>query len=292
MLFSLIKVSGEDSERFLHSQSTLNIKDLACSSNEPSVCSAYTAFLSPKAEIKGLAYLVKNIAIKENGSDNNSLRSDYFLISEFSKALGLKEHLEKFIIFDDVSFFIEAEGLDLDRLKSFFQEKNIKFFTENILLEDFSEGDSLIKLDLVEKYFPKEKGCFPGQEVLSKFIHLGLKKRKERSLRYIEEARDLFTRLENQDYTEVKKLIEKALKENPKNEDAYELLGVVLARENNFGEAIVAMQKLEELNPALVMAKTNLSIFYMKLGDKEKAEEYKAKATVAQFDEALQKGSH
>lgn len=273
MLFSLIKASGKDTKLFLHSQGTLNVKDLE-------TVSAYIAFLSPKAEIKGLAYLVKNID------------GDYFLISESSKAPSLKEHFEKFIIFDDVSFFIEVEGLDLDRLKSFFQEKNIKFSTENILLEDFSDGDSLIKLDLVEKYFPKEKGCFPGQEVLSKFIHLGLKKRKERSLRYIEEARDLFTRLENQDYTEVKKLIEKALKENPKNEDAYELLGVVLARENNFSEAIVAMQKLEELNPALVMAKTNLSIFYMKLGDKEKAEEYKAKATVAQFDEALQKGSH
>jgi len=286
MLFSLIKAYGEDVERFLHSQSTLNIKDLASNFNgalAERTSSAYTAFLSPKAEIRGLVYLVKS----ETGS-----ASEFFLISESGKAFGLKEHLEKFIIFDDVFLSIEAEGLDLQQLRFFFQDKNPSFLSENIILEDFTEADSLIKLNLVEKYFPKEKGCFPGQEVLSKFIHLGLKKRKERSLKYVEEARDLFTRLESPDYTEVKKLIEKALKENPKNEDAYELLGVVLARENNFSEAIVAMQKLEELNPALVMAKTNLSIFYMRLGDKEKAEEYKAKATVAQFDEALQKSSH
>ena len=52
-------------------------------------------------------------------------------------------------------------------------------------------------------------------------------------------------------------------------------------------EAIEVMKKLDDVNPASIMAKTNLSIFYMRLGDKETAEEYKAKATVAQFDEAL-----
>jgi Flp pilus assembly protein TadD len=87
----------------------------------------------------------------------------------------------------------------------------------------------------------------------------------------------------------VKALIEKAIKEDPRNEDAYELLGVVYARESQFNEAITAMKKLEELNPDSVMAKTNLSIFYMKIGDKETAEDYKAKATVAQFQEALKK---
>ena len=64
---------------------------------------------------------------------------------------------------------------------------------------------------------------------------------------------------------------------------------MVYARENKFDAAITAMKKLEELNPDSVMAKTNLSIFYMKIGDKETAEDYKAKATVAQFQEALKK---
>ena len=64
---------------------------------------------------------------------------------------------------------------------------------------------------------------------------------------------------------------------------------MIFARENNFQSAIEAMKKLEELNPDSIMAKSNLSIFYMKLGDKETAEDYKAKATVAQFNEALKK---
>jgi hypothetical protein len=35
------------------------------------------------------------------------------------------------------------------------------------------------------------------------------------------------------------------------------------------------------------MALMNLSIFYMKLGDKETAEHYKAKSTVLEFQKAL-----
>ena len=35
------------------------------------------------------------------------------------------------------------------------------------------------------------------------------------------------------------------------------------------------------------MAQMNLSIFYMKIGDKERAEEHKAQGTVLQFGQAL-----
>lgn len=43
------------------------------------------------------------------------------------------------------------------------------------------------------------------------------------------------------------------------------------------------METLLKLDPEHVLAHTNLSIFYMKLGDREKAEEEKAKATLAAF---------
>ncbi|NBV99494.1 MAG: hypothetical protein EBR67_08310 [Proteobacteria bacterium] len=279
MSYSIIKVSGSDAERFLHSQSSANIKSLPLNN------ALYAAFLGPKAEIKGLSFVIK---------PNSEKNTQFLLIVNSTQTANLKQHLEKFIIFDDVQLEILTENLDLNSLEDWLKNKcgeteGLLDSLKNLLLEDFNETDSLIKLDLVEKYFPKDKGCFPGQEVLSKFVNIGLKKRKERSLKYSDEARDLFTRLDIQDYSEIKELLEKAIKENPKNEDAYELLGVIFARENNFQSAIEAMKKLEALNPDSIMAKSNLSIFYMKLGDKETAEDYKAKATVAQFNEALKK---
>ncbi len=62
--------------------------------------------------------------------------------------------------------------------------------------------------------------------------------------------------------------------------DAYEALGVILSRQQQFEEAINLMHKLAEADPERIMAHTNLSVFYMKIGDIEKAEDEKAKATV------------
>ncbi|MEB3285870.1 MAG: tetratricopeptide repeat protein [Vampirovibrionales bacterium] len=65
---------------------------------------------------------------------------------------------------------------------------------------------------------------------------------------------------------------------------AIEALGVILGRQENpesLDKAIVLMEKLAALDPDHVMAHTNLSIFWLKKGDKDKAEDEKAKATVA-----------
>lgn len=60
--------------------------------------------------------------------------------------------------------------------------------------------------------------------------------------------------------------------------DAYEALGVALSRQDQLDEAIQLMKQLERLDPESIMAHTNLSIFYMQKGDKEAAEDEKAKA--------------
>jgi len=263
----ILKVSGADAKRFINSQASLNLDKYP---------EGYSAFLSPKAELRGLCFLKLNL------EDNSIL----LFCKDSDYANRLKVHLEKFIILEDVLIDLISDSADLTEYISLVESLNL---SSDLILEDFSESDSLIKLGLIEKYFPAEKGCFPGQEVLSKFINIGLKKRKERAVKYVDEARDLFTRADSTVFPQVKELIEKAIKEDSRNEDAYELLGVVYARENKFDAAITAMKKLEELNPDSVMAKTNLSIFYMKIGDKETAEDYKAKATVAQFQEALKK---
>jgi folate-binding protein YgfZ len=79
------------------------------------------------------------------------------------------------------------------------------------------------------------------------------------------------------------RLLEQAIAADATQVEAYEALGVILARHERYEEAIVRMNVVLALEPEHVLAHTNLSVFYMKLGDKDKAEEEKAKATMAAF---------
>jgi len=65
--------------------------------------------------------------------------------------------------------------------------------------------------------------------------------------------------------------------------DAYEGLAMAHSRLGDLECAIAVMEELAEKDPENPMSHTNLSVFYMKKGMKEKAEEEKAKATVLQF---------
>jgi tetratricopeptide (TPR) repeat protein len=84
-----------------------------------------------------------------------------------------------------------------------------------------------------------------------------------------------------------------ALKFNPNFADAYEALGVMLGRQGRFQEAISLMEKLTEVDPDSTMAHTNLSLFLMKTGKIEEAENHKSLATMKSFkkfgDEAREK---
>ncbi|MCS6266093.1 MAG: tetratricopeptide repeat protein [Vampirovibrio sp.] len=80
--------------------------------------------------------------------------------------------------------------------------------------------------------------------------------------------------------TEEALLVLNQLLENyPNFLEAYETKGVLLSRLSRFEEAIATMHQLLEKNDKHVMAYTNLSIFWLKLNDKDQAEHYKAKAT-------------
>ncbi|MFA6239502.1 MAG: glycine cleavage T C-terminal barrel domain-containing protein [Candidatus Hydrogenedentales bacterium] len=70
---------------------------------------------------------------------------------------------------------------------------------------------------------------------------------------------------------------------HPTFEDAYEALGVILNRHHRVDEAIHYMQILAALNPACIMAHSNLSVFYVAKGMIAEAEEEKAKAAVLQL---------
>lgn len=78
--------------------------------------------------------------------------------------------------------------------------------------------------------------------------------------------------------------LELALRANPAHADTYESLGVIYGRQGNYPAAIELMDKLESIDPTSVMAHTNKSLYLMKLGKIEQAEEEKAKATLKSFE--------
>ena len=78
-------------------------------------------------------------------------------------------------------------------------------------------------------------------------------------------------------------LLAETLRLEPTFADAYELIGVILGRSGRYHEAIDFFRRLEEVAPDESMVHTNLSLYYMKIGDRAQAEEEAAKATTKQF---------
>jgi len=89
---------------------------------------------------------------------------------------------------------------------------------------------------------------------------------------------------------QARELLHEAIRKDAQLAEAYEALGVITARQDTpaaYLEAITLMNQLLEIDPEHVLAHTNLSVYYMKLGDKDKAEEEKGKATMASFKAAM-----
>jgi len=78
-------------------------------------------------------------------------------------------------------------------------------------------------------------------------------------------------------------LFERAIAVCPQYADAYESLGVILGRHRRFEEAIDLMIRLLGVDPASVMAHTNLSLYYNQLGRIEDAEREAAEAMRAKM---------
>ena len=78
-------------------------------------------------------------------------------------------------------------------------------------------------------------------------------------------------------------LLERALALDPAHADSWEAVGVILGRSGRFAEAIDTFRRLEEVSPDEPMVHTNLSLYYMKLGDLESAERHRAQATMTRF---------
>lgn len=102
-----------------------------------------------------------------------------------------------------------------------------------------------------------------------------------------EKAEELFLKavelFQNREDEVALTLLDRAIKIDPTYADAYESKGAILGQLDKFEEAIKVMDELLEVDKTSVMAHTNKSLFFMKIGEIEKAEEEKSLATVANF---------
>ena len=73
----------------------------------------------------------------------------------------------------------------------------------------------------------------------------------------------------------------------PSHFDAQLALGMALYRKADYAAAIAEGHKAEQLRPKEQLVHTNLSLFYMKSGDKQKAEQHGLQARIAGWRENM-----
>lgn len=85
------------------------------------------------------------------------------------------------------------------------------------------------------------------------------------------------------DYAKAVHLLEDVLSREPENFEARLALGMSCYRQGDYQRAISEGHKAEQLRPNEQLVHTNLSLFYMKSGDKVTAEKHGLKARVASW---------
>lgn len=85
--------------------------------------------------------------------------------------------------------------------------------------------------------------------------------------------------------------LESILAEDPSYFDAQLSLGMAWYRKGDYARAIAEGHKAEKLRPHEQLAHTNLSLFYMRSGDKQTAEHHGLQARIASWRGNLEKPS-
>jgi tetratricopeptide (TPR) repeat protein len=89
------------------------------------------------------------------------------------------------------------------------------------------------------------------------------------------------------DYDEAIAGLKNVLAEDPVYFDAQLSLGMAYYRKGDYATAIAEGHKAEQLQPRDQLVHTNLSLFYMKAGDKQKAEHHGLQARIASWREPV-----
>ncbi len=91
-----------------------------------------------------------------------------------------------------------------------------------------------------------------------------------------------------ENYAEAVRLLEGILREDADYFEARLSLGMAFCRLGDFEQAIAEGHKAEQLRPNEQLVHTNLSLFYMRAGDKAKAEHHGLQSRIASWKENLQ----
>ncbi len=102
----------------------------------------------------------------------------------------------------------------------------------------------------------------------------------EKSIELYDKAVELFHKEESE---KALSLLRSAISLKPDFADAIEIMGVIFGQLEKYEKGLEVMDELLAIDPSSVMAHTNKSFFYMRLGKIEDAEEEKSKATVKSF---------
>lgn len=90
-----------------------------------------------------------------------------------------------------------------------------------------------------------------------------------------------------ENYAEAIRLLEEVLLKDSNYFEARLSLGMAFCRLGEFERAIAEGHKAEQLKPNEQLVHTNLSLFYMRAGDKAKAEHHGLQARIASWKENL-----
>jgi tetratricopeptide (TPR) repeat protein len=85
------------------------------------------------------------------------------------------------------------------------------------------------------------------------------------------------------DYADAVARLQKVLAEDPAHFDAQLALGMAYYRQGDYAAAIAEGHRAEKLKPHEQLVHTNLSLFYMKAGDKPTAEHHGLQARIASW---------
>lgn len=152
----------------------------------------------------------------------------------------------------------------------------------------FESEDKMYSYALLNREYRIDQGGlsfnFPdNDEIVSGIVHyypfVDISS-KSRAIELYDYALELFHEGKNTDAIEK---LNKVIELDGTFEDAYESLGVIYGRIEEFDKAISLMEKLKDLNPKCMMAYTNLSLYHMKIGNIDTAEKFKSEATFLNF---------
>jgi folate-binding Fe-S cluster repair protein YgfZ/Tfp pilus assembly protein PilF len=183
-----------------------------------------------------------------------------------------------------------------DKQKSLYSEltvqnKTVVTFPVAHDLQNFRH-QNLLMGQVLRDYAVKDLEFMTDQNIFCRIKSLPLKEWTpiELAQYFYEKAQECF---HQNKVREAQSYLKICLRVDPTFWDAYEVMGVILGRDEKFQEAIFWIDQILEKNPHHVLAHTNKSLFLMRLGQIELAEKHKQLAANATFkqlaDEAKKK---